>query len=242
MDSSMLDNFLLPDGAAEALKRQNRQLMSLGDGVSVSTAGHDAGVSFRFWVHSEFNKLKSKAAKYEKSTETEMIEWHPDRYNKPTERVRDLPPDLLEFDEETGECIGGRYAESYKRWKSGMTAPGLALSKWGVLPDGWVTTLAASGIFSVEQLAAMPRSRIAQYPQDIQEAFERAILFVNMKQGRIDADKQAEEIEALHKANERQAAELEELREQMKSLMNGQTKARKGRAPKVQIEETSEDA
>lgn len=234
MDASILDNFVLPDGAAEAIRKQNRRIESLGDGVVRSTAGHDRGVSFRFWVHAEFNKLKSKAAKYEKSTETEMIEWHPDKYNKPTERVKDLPPELLEFDDETGECIGGRYMESYKRWKQGLSAPGLPLSKWNVLSDGWVATFAASGIFSVEQFAAMPRSKIeGKYPEEVCEAFERAILFVNMKEGRQESDKQAEEIVALQQQNAKQRAEMEELKAQMKSLME---------KPKKKQKEITEDA
>lgn len=237
MDSSMIDNFALPDGAAEALKKQNRQMVSLSDGVTRSTAGHDKGVSFRFWVHSEFNKLKSKAAKYEKSDEVEMIEWHTDRYNRPTERVKDLGPELLEFDDETHECIGGRYADAYRRWKQGMTAPGLPLSKWGVLADGWVTTLAANGIFSVEQFAAMPRSKIdGKFPQEVSEAFERAILFVSMKEGRAQSDKQAEEIVELQRTKAKQAAEIEELRQQMNALLSGRDAATK-RSKKKESEE-----
>lgn len=229
MDANFLAQFPLPDGAHEALARQNRQTVALRDGVS-TYAGHDAGVSYRFVNFSEFNKLKSKAAKYEKSIETELIEWRPDRYNKPTERVQDLPAELLEFDEETGECIGGRYADSYRRWKQGLTSPGLPLSKWGVLSDGWVTTLAANGIFSVEQFASMPRSKIeGKYPKEVCEAFERAILFVAMKDGRVEADKQAEEILELQREKARMAQEMEALKEQMTALMgvNGGKKARK---------------
>lgn len=242
MDASLLDQFLLPDGAAEALRKQNRQLQSLGDGIAVSTAGFDTGVSYRFFIHSEYNKLKSKAAKYEKSNEIEMIEWHPDRYNKPTERVKDLGPDLLEFDEETGEAIGGRYAEAYKRWKAGVTSPGLPLSKWGVLSDGWVTTLAQHGVYSVEQFASMPRSKMDNFKDaEVREAFERAIEFVAMKEGRVQADKQAEEILELQKEKARQAQELEELKAQMKAFLNGGAEPKR-RGRKAQIEETNENA
>jgi hypothetical protein len=131
-----------------------------------------------------------------------MIEWDVDKHQKTPERVQFLPPELLEFepvdigdegpvhlkynewviDETTGKrrlveskhrCIGGRFMESYLRWIQGLEAPGLSLSKWGVIPDGWVKTLVENGIFSVEQFAAKPRALISsRYPKEVQEYFE----------------------------------------------------------------------
>ena len=238
-----LGNYALPEGAHEALRRQNRQAVSVGDGVSKITAGHDQGVSYRFWVHTEIDKAKSKAARYEKPRETEMIEWRSDRYNKPIERLKDLGPELLEFDVESGECIGGRYAESYKRWKQGLSAPGLQLSKWGVLDDGWVAQFAAFGVYSVEQFAAMPPSKInSKFPKEVHEAFERAVLYVNMKEGRVESDKQADEIVRLQKHNSKLEATVAEMQEQMKGLLalHGETE-KTGKNKKAVTKEENTD-
>lgn len=201
-----LDNFPLPDVAAQDLRRQNRHAVSLADGVS-SYAGHDSGVPFRFFIHTEEAKpfLPARSKKYMPQLEVEMIEFMPDRFNRPTERLRHLSPELLEFDDETGECIGGRYATSYKRWKEGLSAPGLPISKWGELSDGWIATLVKNGIFSVEQLAALPRSKVDQYGPAVVEAFEKALGYVAKKDGLKVSAEHAEHIASL----EARIAELE---------------------------------
>lgn len=210
--SMNIDNYLLPDGASEALRKQNRFVEDLGDGIS-RMSGHDRGVPFRFWIETVKNEEKSKAARIPMYDEIEMIEWTSDRYNKPTERVKFLPDGLLTFDVD-GECVGGRYQESFLRFKKGMKAPGLPLSKWGEMSDSEVATLADAGVYSVEQLAAMPRDKItSRYPQRFVDIFESAIQWVNGKQHRYQVEEQADEILELRQAIAKRDRDLEELKE-----------------------------
>jgi len=227
-----LDNFPLPEVASEALRRRNLQSTSISDGVS-RINGHDGGVAFRFFIHPVYNPIKSKAAKYEVFDEHEMIEWLKDRFQHPTEQVRFLPEELLRFDMQ-GECTGGMFKEAYDRFKNGQTAPGMPLSRWGVLADGEVASLASMGIFSVEQLAAQPRGKIeGRLPTPFVEAFERAIQYMNGREQRLVAEKQGDEILALQRENEEKDRKLSELQEQMKELLAGnKTAAPKGKRGK----------
>lgn len=219
----LIDNYALPDGAYDALKRQNRRMEDLGDGVS-RYSGQDRGVSFRFWIETVKNEVKSKAARFTVFDEVEMIEWTSDRYNKPTEQVRFLPAELLTFDID-GECIGGLYQDAYLRFKTGRKAPGLPLSKWGELSDSEVATLADAGIFTVEQFAAMPRDKIAgRYTQNFVDAFESAIQWVNGKQHRYQVEEQAEEILELRQAIAKRDRDLEELKEMISGSKKKKTK------------------
>lgn len=240
MLNGVLDNFVLPDGAAEALSRHNLQKTDLNDGVSRFISGHDKGVAFRFWIHPEYNKDKSLKAHYEAYDEIEMIEWNTDRFCKPTERVSFLPPELLEIDPYTHEARG-RFAEAYTRFKKGLSAPGTSLSKWGVLTDGEIATLADNGVFSVEQFAAMPRSKVeSKFPQAFQEHFERAIQFVNGKENRYQADKQAEEMLALQRTNSKLENEIAALQEQM-TLLAQEAGGRVKRGKVKKIKKVEED-
>ena len=213
MDSNFLDQFPLPEIASQDLKRQQRFANNIGDGV-VDFAGHDKGVAYRFFTHLDYAKEQSKILGYEKFNEVECIEWLIDRKNKPVEQVRFLPEELLRFDRD-GEAVGGIYFDSYKRFKDGLTAPGLSLSKWGVLGDSEVMTLVSAGIFSVEQLASMPRGKIeGRYPQDIIDAFERAIQYVAGKEGRFEQGQTAEKLLELSQANAKLEKEIAELRKE----------------------------
>lgn len=223
MDSNFLDQFPLPEIASQDLKRQQRFANNIGDGV-VDFAGHDKGVAYRFFNHLEYNKEQSKILGYEKFDEVECVEWLIDRKNKPVEQVRFLPEELLRFDRD-GEAVGGIYFESYKRFKDGLTAPGLSLSKWGVLGDAEVMTLVTGGIFSVEQFAALPRSKVeGRYPQDIVEAFERAIQFVNGKEGRHEQGQTAQKMLELSQANAKLENELAEIRKELLKQSKGKKK------------------
>jgi len=213
MLNNILDQFALPDVAVKALKAQNIREDVLEDGVSRFVSGHDKGLAYRFFVHTVYNPSKSKAAHYEVYDEIEMVEWlGVDRYSKPSERIRLLPPELLSIDEQTGE-VSGRFADSYERFKKGLAAPGTSLSKWGVLSDGEIATLAHNGIFSVEQLASQSRDKIkSKFPADYVEYLDRAIQFVNGKENRYAADAQAKEIMELAERNaklEQRLADLE---------------------------------
>lgn len=220
MDSNFLDQFPLPEVASQQLRQQNRRANSLGDGV-VDFAGHDQGVAYRFFNETEYRKEQSKILGYEKFENVEMIEWLIDRRNKPTEQVRFLPEELIRFDRD-GEVVGGKYFESYKRFKDGLSAPGLLISKWGGLADTEVMTLAAYGIFSVEQFAAMPRGKIdGKFPIEILEAFERAIQYVNGKDARYESEQTAGKMLELAQANSKLESEMAELRKELLAKTKG---------------------
>lgn len=223
MDSNFLDQFPLPEIASQQLKQQNRFANSLSDGV-VDFVGHDKGVAYRFFNHLEYNKIQSQILGYEKFDSIEMIEWLIDRKNKPCEQVRFLPEELIRFNRD-GEVVGGKYFESYKRFKDGLTAPGLSISKWGVLGDPEVATLAAYGIFSVEQFAALPRSKVdGKYPQEIIEAFDRAIQYVNGKDGRFEQEQTAQKLLEMSQHSAKQDVEIAELRKELLAKTKGKKK------------------
>jgi hypothetical protein len=141
--NGFLDQFPLPEAAAKALSRPEMQMKNLGDGVS-TFAGHDNGTAFRFFTEPVYSVAKSRRAKYEVFDEIEMIQWFNDGFNSPTEQVRFLPPTLLAFerDEEyndrgelkkvtIGAPIGGKYLESYMRFKQGKKRAGDSAFKMG---------------------------------------------------------------------------------------------------------------
>ena len=237
-----IDNFLLPDGAAEAIKKQGYKAFDLSDGVQ-RFAGHDNGVAFRFFIESEKNPLKSKAGGYNHFNEEEMIEWHKDRFMHPTERVRLLPAELIAFEEQNpvsgnwdtnSPCIGGSFKEAYERFKHGRQGVGLSLARWDVLSEGEIATLASMGIFSVEQFAIMPRSKIVgRLPQVFVDAFEEAIRYLAGKDMREVASKQTDQIVALQHQIEEKDKQFEELRQQVKIMSQASAKpaAKRGRPP-----------
>lgn len=231
----MLNGFPIPDVAREAFQKQGFQNSGLTEGVDMFLA-HDKGTSYRFYIHPIYNKQKSTIAKYERFDDVIMIEWFVDKRNKPVEQVRFLPPELLALDE-GGQPIGGKYAEAYGRWLSGVKTPGLPLSKWGVLSDSDVATLASGGVFSVEQFASLPRAKVVgKYHTEIIEAFERAIQYVAGKIQSVDRDALSDEMLALHKANSEKDRAIEELQAQMKALLS---KKKGGRPRKSKETETN---
>jgi len=240
MLNGILDNFALPDVAQAALAKLNVRQSEIESGVSRFISGHDNGVAFRFFVLPEYNAAASKAAHYEKFDEVEMIEWLTDSKCKPTERVHLIcqdAPHLLFIDPYSKEA-SGKYAEAYERFKKGLSAPGTSLSKWGVLSDAEIATLNANNVFSVEQFAAMPRAKVeGKFPQEYREHFERAILFVNGKENRVESDKQAAEILALQQEREKQARLIEQLQAQVQALVDTSEPERKRGRPKKEDQE-----
>lgn len=226
----ILDGFILPGNAAADIAQKMRAV-DMGDGVSMMS-GHDGAMSYRFFVHPEYNSVKSEELGYEVFDEIEMIEWLADRGTKPTEQVRFLPPALLSFNRE-GQAVRGKYLDSYLRFKEGKNAPGMPLNKWGVLSDGEVATLGAAGIFSVEQYAAMPKDRIAgRYPDNFVDAHSRAVQYVNGKLVREANQETATKLEALEGANSELLAKYNELMEkfvQMQTVKTEEPKAKKGK-------------
>lgn len=200
MNLDFLHQYNLPAEAVEQIKKMSLQSVQVGDGVTRYLA-HDRGVAYRFFVHEQYNWLKSEETKkkgknYAVFDSIEMIEWYKDKFCKPTERVKFLPPELIHITDD-GE-VYGRFAESYKKWKEGLTAPGLPLNKWGLLSDSDIATLNHAGIFSVEGFAAQPRGKIeGKFPESIIDAFERAIQYVHGKEHLEQATQREEEIKAL---------------------------------------------
>jgi len=216
---SILDDYIgVPEYAREDVARQGFRPQEVDSGVSIY-GGNDHGVAFRFVNHSEYNKTKSKLTKIEQSDTFDMIEWTVDKRNHPSERVKFLPPELLEFDDD-GDCVGGRLMPDYQRFKSGLKSPGLPLSRWDVLSQENVVTLAGNGIFSVEQFAATPRNKIvSKFSGEIVEALERAIFYVNGKAARDESANTASEMLKMAQENSKLADQVSEMREQMQKLV-----------------------
>lgn len=209
MLNDIFSNYALPQVAVDDLKRHQVQGRMVSDGVETFLPENDKGLAYRFFVTTLENKARTKAVGLIRDDEVEMIEWIIDKDNRPTERVRMLPPELLEFDEE-GEVIGGKYKDSYLRFKQGAKSPGLPLTKWGVLSDGDVSALARIGIFSVEQLAATPRGKIeGKFYQDVVDAFEKAIMYVRGKDQSKGLDEAASKIISLEEQVAKLTAMLE---------------------------------
>ena len=228
--NGILDNYRLPDERPRAAFQNFQRIPLEADGTErIHISGHDKGVGIRFWIHQEYNPTKSKIARYEVFDPVYMVEWLVDKRTKPTEQVRFLPEELLTLDED-GTPIGGRFREAYERFLTGQTAPGMRLSRWGVLDDSLVASLAAAGIFSVEQFAAMPRSKVTRYPQEVVEAFDRAVQYVNGKEDRDRNDKLINELATLKLQDEKKDREIAELRSELRAL--GAKKTKRTRKPK----------
>lgn len=242
--AAMINGFDLPADAVEQLQRLNAQgkltTTSIEPGVT-EVSGHDKGVAYRFFTHQDFQKEESKKLRYEKFKTLDMIEWYVDEKSKTTERINMLPETHLKIevweDEESGEKIEeitGIYADAYKRWKEGLAAPGLSLTKWEILTDSEIATLHSLRIYTVEQFAATPRAKIQHLPKEMQEKFERAILHINSRkedknegvvQEMLEANKKLEQTNtALKERIEAMEARNEQLVEQQEKLMEALSK------------------
>lgn len=228
MEGVSLDNFLLPEVATDAFKRSGLKATRVEDGVDYFMSGHDKGVAYEFFTFQIKNEVKTKKLGYPFYDQFEMIRWYKDRFDKPVEKVMLLPEDLLSFDEDK-VCVGGKYKAAYERFKSGLKAPGLALAKWNVLDDNGVATLTAMNIFSVEQFAETPRSKlVGKLPQDpFINAHDEAIAYVAGKDARAVTGMQSEKILAVSDENAKLKLELDAVKEQMKALMTGESRKSK---------------
>lgn len=239
--NGILDNFILPgEGTAEAIKNLGFKEQQVEPGVS-RFMGHDKGVAYRFYVLAEYCEAQSKKTKKEVYDEIEMIEWMPDKYSRPVERVRLLPPELLALPEYEGDEPTGKYAESYIRFKKGLSASGTPLARWvdknGKLMLSLADKAALEGanIFSVEQLAAQPRAKIeGKFSASIKEVFERAIQFINGAVAQAQGEKMAAEL-----ADERAKRQALEARLAALEASTIQSAAKKGgpKAKKAVVED-----
>lgn len=219
--------------------------------TNLIAAGHDKGVAYRFFVTTVLNKVKSEEAGIDLFDEIDMIEWLRDRREKPVERVTMIGDKLLKFRRKKNaaghmelvrdangvpELMGGLYAEDYKRFKQGLASVGLPLDRWGALSLGSVETLKSEGVFTVEQLAAMPRDRIeGRFPKSIVEAFESAIRYVNREQALAPIKEHATEVMALKQANSKANDRIEALEQKILELQGDKTPkvVKRGRPKKI---------
>lgn len=220
MESNFLDQFPLPEVASVDLRGKHINEQRLQDGVSLMTSGHHGGLSYRFFVHQDRNAVLSEKTNFPHYDSIDMVEWYRDSKNKVTERCTHLPKELLKFDAFDGACVGGIYKEAYDRFKSGLETPGLALRRWNVLPDSDVQALEELGIFTVEQFASQPRNKVeSRFPKEIQQAFQQAIEYVNGKDSREQATKQAEQLMSIMEENAKLSDTVSVLQEQLQSLL-----------------------
>lgn len=213
MDGINLNDFPgIPEMARQDLEKKLRGAVQLEDGVSrMVVKEHDGGIAYRFFIHSEYNKIKSDAAGYEVFDEIEMIQWFVDRRTKPVERVQFLPEGLLSFNR-FGECVGGKYRDAYMRFKEGRETEGTPLVHLGMLSEGEIASLTAESIYTIEQFAAMPEDRvIGRFPQEFVDAYERAKQQVAGRDMSAAQEQQIERMVELEKANSSLQARLEEL-------------------------------
>lgn len=239
MSTDLLNQFNFPDVAREDFINKGLVAKQIAPMVnSYEMQGSDRGVAYRFFIVPVKNEMKSEAADMEINDEVEMIEWFKDRKNRPTERVRFLPPQLLKFNKQ-GECTGGLYQEAYLRFKKGLTASGLPLERWEKLSIGQIATLKAEGIFTVEQFAALPKDRIEdRFPKDLKEAFYAAIHLVNRLNVIEDVEKHAGEAVELKQRLAKAEQENQELREK---LLGKPEKKKAGRPKKVVLTDEEKD-
>tara|TARA_R110000868_G_scaffold40127_1_gene138942 strand:+ start:308 stop:1030 length:723 start_codon:yes stop_codon:yes gene_type:complete len=202
MDLNLLEHFNLPAEAMTELSKRGLKMVEV-DGVS-SMSGHDNGVAYKFLTIQVEHKVKSDILGYKKSEPVEHIQWFIDRKNKPMERVKELPENLLRFNR-LGECVGGKYQESYLRFKEGAATPGTPLDRWKEANDSDVYSLTNSGIFTVEQLAEHTKDRIQDlFGGAFNELWQKAV-------GEVKANKD-------NSANEELLSQISELRQQLAVL------------------------
>ena len=217
----------MPEAAQQDIIKNGVQSVSIGDGVNrLQMSGHDRGIAYRFENVLEYSPSKSETAGYEVFDELEVCMRFVDRKNIVPMPVCMAPRELLAFNR-AGECIGGRYKESYLTWKSGKNAPGTSLRKWEVMSNADVASLEADGIYTVEQFAEWARDRItSRYPQSFVEAHTRAQQWVAGKEIRVKAGEQAELVKKLEASLAQQATEKTDLMERLarlESMLAGQS-------------------
>jgi len=202
----------MPEVAREALAAAQVNAVAVGNGVTrYEVMGHDRGIPFWFQLVEDYNPVKSDEQNREVFDAQEVCFRMIDRKNIIPMPVKNCPAEFLRFNRQ-GELVGGRYAEAYKRWKSGETMPGLQLRKWNVLNVAEVASLEGDGIFTVEQFAEYPLDRlIGRYPEQFIAAHQRANQWVNGKAVMEKAGEQAVQLAKLEKEKQDLAERLAKL-------------------------------
>lgn len=229
----------MPEVAQDEIIKAGVNAISIGDGVNrLAIAGHDHGVAYFFKADQIYNPEKSAESGYEvfetmeqcyRITDRDNVSPMPILLRKTSGEVHyyPVPKDLLAFNRD-GECVGGKYKESYSNWKQGKSQPGFSLRKWDVLSDSMIATLEAEGIFTIEQFAAYPRDRFAaRFPQDFIDAHTRAEQWVSGKEVRENSAKnlaRMQELEAKLAAQEKEKADLAERLAKLEALSAGEAR------------------
>lgn len=204
---------LLPPQAQADFEKIKTSALS-NNGVERHYSGHDGyGLGFRFFIYDRYNKMKSEATKtpanpsgIEIFDQIEMQEVFVDKKTRLHKIVNDR--------------IRNKYPEEYRRFKDGLDAPGLSLSKWGVIPSNEVATLNKAGIFTVEQLAVQNADKIqSNFPRQFFEHFTRAQQHVAAKSGNVEVQKQAEALVEMQKAYAQLEQRLISLEEEKMALL-----------------------
>lgn len=204
---------LLPIEAQKDFERIKSAPLS-NNGVERHYSGHDGyGLAFRFFIFDRYNKQKSEQTKtpanpsgIEIFDQVEMREVFVDKKTRLHEIVTDR--------------IRAKFPEEYRRFKQGLEAPGLSLSKWGVVPSNEVATLNKFGIFTVEQLAVQSADKIqSTFPAAYFEHFTRAQQHVAAKSGNFEIEKQAEKLVEMQKAYAQLEQRLLSLEDEKRTLM-----------------------
>lgn len=115
---------------------------------------------------------------------------------------------------------------AFERFKQQGSRPGTSISSWRADP-GQVNTLAALGIFTVDQFGAMSeeqfKQKVGQLPPSAQgpllDLHDMAITFVNAQSGFVDAKEFGDKMEVLEASNDKLKEELEEKDEEIKKLL-----------------------
>ena len=232
-------HLLPPQAQADFEKIKSSSLSS--NGVDRHYSGHDGhGLAFRFFIYDRYNKMKSEATKtpinpsgIEMFDQVEMREVFVDKKTRLHELVTDR--------------IRQMFPEEYRRFKDGLDAPGLPLSKWGVIPSNEVATLNKMNIFTVEQLAVQSADKIqSTLPRNFFEHFTRAQQHIAAKTGNVEVEKQAEALVEMQKAYAKLEQRLISLEEEKIALLQAtltktaapdSAKKGRGRPKKVIIEE-----
>lgn len=234
----IINTFPLPDVAVQDLQRRQMSTQDLSPGVSVLSSGHHNGINYRFFIKEVRNPIKSEITGFPHYDTVELIEYDIDDRTRPAFQVRpvcELPTQLLAFDKFDGSCKGGLYQEAYERFKAGMETPGLPLRRWGVIDEAAARSLEELKIFTVEQLAAQPRNKIeSRFPEEFKGYFQQAIEYVNGKDTREQASKQAEQLMEVLNQNSELTRQMEGLKAQLASVMSLQAEEapRRGRPRK----------
>jgi hypothetical protein len=204
---------LLPPQAQADFEKVKTSALS-NNGVERHYSGHDGyGLGFRFFIFDRYNKMKSEATKttgnpsgIEIFDQIEMQEVFVDKKTRLHKIVNDR--------------IRNKFPEEYRRFKDGLDAPGLSLSKWGVIPSNEVATLNKAGIFTVEQLAVQNADKIqSNFPRVFFEHFTRAQQHVAAKSGNVEVQKQAEAMVEMQKAYAQLEQRLISLEEEKMALL-----------------------